>query len=207
MPDQTCSLPPRDQRTLLEVAIAAIEHRLRSGSGLKIVPGRYSTELQFPRATFVTLRRDGELRGCRGSLRPVESLIVNVARNAHASAFYDERFEPISPGELEALHIHISILAPAETIPFESEQDLLDRIRPGVDGLILRAEEHQGVFLPSVWERLADVEVFWIHLKRKAGLPDDFWSPSLRVERFVTESIEGHVANVRRDADPGSLPD
>ncbi|MFG0333023.1 MAG: AmmeMemoRadiSam system protein A [Maioricimonas sp. JB049] len=200
------SLTKHDQRLLLEVAVSVIEYKLRRGCEPTVHAGIYPDALRASRATFVTLRRDNELRGCRGTLRPIEPLVVSVARNAHASAFYDERFSPISADEVDALDVHISILSPPEPIPFLDEASLLARVRPGVDGLILSADGHQSVFLPSVWDRLPDVERFWRHLKRKAQLPDDYWSPSVRVERFDTVSIAGHAGAIRRMPDPSELP-
>ncbi|QDU39785.1 hypothetical protein Mal4_41320 [Maioricimonas rarisocia] len=200
------SLPKRDQHSLLEVAVTAIEHKLRHGCGLAVHEKSYPELLRTPRATFVTLRRDDELRGCRGTLRPIEPLVVSVARNAHASAFYDERFSPVAIDELDELHVHVSVLSPPEPILFLDEVNLLAQVRPGVDGLILSAEGHQGVFLPSVWDRLPEVELFWRHLKHKAQLPEDYWSASVRVERFSTESIEGDSGEIRRTLDPSELP-
>jgi hypothetical protein len=87
------------------------------------------------------------------------------------------------------LHIHISVLSPPQPLAFESEQDLLAQLRPGVDGLILEERYARGTFLPSVWEQLPEPLDFLRHLKRKAGLPVDYWSTQLRVSRYTTESF------------------
>jgi AmmeMemoRadiSam system protein A len=89
--------------------------------------------------------------------------------------------------EFPTLEVHISVLSPPEPLPFASQDELLAQLRPGVDGLILHYRHHRGTFLPSVWEHLADPRLFLTQLKQKAGLPPDFWSPEVRVERYTTE--------------------
>ncbi|MEJ2427194.1 MAG: AmmeMemoRadiSam system protein A, partial [Candidatus Thiodiazotropha sp.] len=91
--------------------------------------------------------------------------------------------------ELHHLELHISILTPSEPMLFESEEDLLRQIRPGIDGLILQEGRHRGTFLPSVWESLPDARDFLTHLKQKAGLPSHYWSDNLEVYRYETESF------------------
>ena len=145
--------------------------------------------LQQIRATFVTLEIDGELRGCIGTLEAHQALVNDVAYNAHAAAFSDPRFFPLSEKEYPRLDIHISILTPAEPMRFSSENDLIAQLRPGVDGLILQDGNHRGTFLPSVWEQLPEAKQFFTHLKRKAGLPMDYWTDSLQVYRYTTESF------------------
>ena len=123
------------------------------------------------------------------SQKTVLSLLLakDVAENAVAAAFHDPRFEPLSIEEAEKLEIHISVLSPPEELNFSSEADLLEQIRPGVDGLILQAGGRRGTFLPSVWEELPEKEMFLMYLKMKAGLPTDYWSDSLRVFRYTAE--------------------
>ncbi len=116
-------------------------------------------------------------------------LVEDVAHNAYAAAFSDPRFPPLARHELEGLDVHLSVLSPMEPLTFRSEADLLGQIRPGVDGLLLEEGRHVGTFLPSVWESLPDAETFWRALKRKAGLPADYWSPSLRVSRYTAASV------------------
>lgn len=176
------------RRLLKDVARAAIEHGLRHGRPPNPDPADYPPALREPRASFVTLKRGGRLRGCIGSLEAVRPLVVDVAHNAFAAAFQDPRFPPLEAEELNDLDISISVLSPAQPIHFESEADLLARLRPGVDGLILSDGGHRGTFLPSVWEQLPEPAAFLAQLKLKAGLPPDYWSPTLRVERYTTES-------------------
>lgn len=140
-------------------------------------------------ATFVTLRIAGELRGCMGSLEAIEPLVENVSRNAIAAAFRDPRFSPLSSGEFDLLDIHLSILSRPEPIDFANEAELLSRVRPGIDGLILIEGRRRGTFLPAVWEHLPEPREFVSGLKRKAGLAGDHWSDTLRVLRYTALSL------------------
>lgn len=141
------------------------------------------------RATFVTLEIGGQLRGCIGMLEAHRPLANDVAENAFSAAFRDPRFPPLSDVEFDDLEISISVLSPPEEMSFSSEKDLLDQIRPGIDGLILEEGFRKGTFLPSVWEQLSEKEAFLEHLKQKAGLPPGYWSDTLRVFRYTAEYI------------------
>lgn len=144
-------------------------------------------EFKEERATFVTLTINGALRGCIGMLEACRPLIEDVAENAKSAAFHDPRFPPLSRKEFEKIDIHISVLSPPEEITFSSEADLLECMRPGIDGLILQEGGRRGTFLPCVWEELPGKEEFLMHLKMKAGLPAGYWSDSLRVFRYTAE--------------------
>lgn len=108
---------------------------------------------------------------------------------ARAAGIEDPRFPPVGIAEVDQLAISISVLSPAAPLAFQSEQDLVAKLRPGVDGLILRDRGHSGTFLPSVWDKLPGPYEFWQQLKRKAGLPISHWSDTLTVERYTTESF------------------
>ena len=182
------------RQTLLAVARDSIRHGLHTGQPLRPRPHDFDPELAAPGAAFVTLERGGELRGCIGSLEAHRPLLTDVSENAFAAGFRDPRFPPLSPTEFEDLDIHISVLSPPEPVKFDSEADLLARIRPGIDGLIIEDAGRRGTFLPSVWASLPEPALFWRHLKQKAGLPPDHWSPTLRVYRYTTESFgEGDI--------------
>jgi AmmeMemoRadiSam system protein A len=138
----------------------------------------------------VTIKVADELRGCIGSIEPRRILVIDVVKNAHAAAFSDPRFPALTKEEFEHLHAHISVLGPCEAIAFTSEEDLLRRLRPGIDGVILEEGASRATYLPSVWETLPDPYEFLTQLKLKAGLPKDYWSAaringSLRQERFL----------------------
>lgn len=142
-------------------------------------------------ATFVTLKRAGQLRGCIGSLRPVRPLGVDVRANAIAAAFGDPRFPPLAVFEFEDVVVEVSLLTADERIDVVDEDDLLARLRPGLDGVILEYGRRRATFLPQVWDALPDTREFLAALKRKAGFPEDFWSPQMNVSRYgVTKWAE-----------------
>lgn len=187
-PGVTYSATERD--ALLAVARASVAHGVDGGSELRVDASRYPPALRELRATFVTLLAGGALRGCIGVLEAVRPLINDVAHNAHAAAFSDPRFAAITADELDALHIHISVLSPAKSFPVSSQADLQRQLRPGIDGLILEEGQHRATFLPSVWDSLPDARTFVEHLKLKAGLDADYWSDQLQFRRYSTISIE-----------------
>lgn len=175
------------QQRLLEIARNAILRALENPKRKLSDHGILADDLMEKRATFVTLTIGGRLRGCIGMLEACRPLAVDVAENACAAAFEDPRFPPLTKDEFKKLEIHISILSPPEEIQFSSEADLMRQIRPGVDGLILQEGFRRGTFLPSVWAELPGKELFWAHLKLKAGLPADYWSDTLRVSRYTAD--------------------
>ena len=174
---------------LLIVAKTSIWHGLNHGKPLLPALENYDPELREYRASFVTLHKQGQLRGCIGSLKALRPLVEDICENAYAAAFNDPRFPALQQAELEELEISISVLTPASEMSFESEQDLLEQIRPGVDGLIMQEGNRRGTFLPSVWEQLPDPVEFLQHLKLKTGLSMDYWSDTIRVSCYQTESF------------------
>lgn len=180
----------KENRLLLrELAYQSIRHGLETGQALEIDIAQYPAELQAEKATFVTLHRNKELRGCIGILKPVRPLAEDVAYNAWAAAFSDSRFMPLSADEIDDLDIHISILGTPGEMDFTSEDDLVKQIRPGIDGLIMEEGFNKGTFLPSVWESLIDSREFLRHLKLKAGLPANYWSDNIKVMRYTVEEF------------------
>lgn len=177
-----------EQQILLKIADSAIKAGLQLKK-LQVVPAEYSIKLQEIAACFVTLQQQRQLRGCMGSLRGYRPLVLDVANNAFAAAFNDPRFPRLTAIDYQQVQLHISILSQPQRMHFSSEQDLLQQLRPGVDGLILTAGQHIGTFLPTVWTQLPTAELFLMQLKIKAGLPPDYWSNDLVIERYTTESI------------------
>lgn len=182
-------LAPAERAALIAVARRAIEHGLTSGRPLTVSPSEYHPDLKTVRASFVTLHRSGELRGCIGHLEAVQPLVVDVAENAYAAAFRDPRFRPLTATEWPGVDVHLSLLTAPEPIQFGDEADLIRQIRPGEDGLILKDGPNRGTFLPSVWESLPDPVDFLVHLKHKAGLAANHWSDRIEVYRYRTESF------------------
>jgi len=140
-------------------------------------------------ATFVTLRRTGDLRGCIGTVNAWRPLEDDVRANAVAAAFHDPRFEPLSRSEFADTSIEVSLLGPREAIVAADEDAVVARLRPGVDGVVLECGRRRATFLPQVWEQLPDSRTFLSALKQKAGLAADFWSPEIRVSRYEVEKF------------------
>jgi AmmeMemoRadiSam system protein B/AmmeMemoRadiSam system protein A len=186
-------LTGEQKQALKELALASIKHGLETGKAVSVnefsAEHELSCELpEYDGAAFVTLEKNGELRGCIGSLAAYRPLDHDIAENAFAAAFRDPRFTPLSPEELDEIDISISVLTEPELMVFKSEEDLVAQIRPGVDGLILTEGQNRGTFLPSVWEHYPESAAFLNHLKMKAGLPSTYWSGTLKVERYQTIS-------------------
>ena len=145
--------------------------------------------LREPRASFVTLTAAGRLRGCCGHLEPTGPLGLDVWRSAHASAYRDTRFPPVRREEVGGLGIEVSVLGRPEPIAAASEQELVDMLEPGLDGVIVTLGTARATFLPKVWSSIPEPAVFLRELRRKAGLPVDFWSEELRWMRYRVEAF------------------
>ncbi len=179
-----------ERQQLFSVVQEAILHGLNLSSRIELDHKQYAPSLLTPCATFVTLKMEGLLRGCIGSLYASEPLIDNLAHNAYNAAFEDPRFLPVNHDEYPLLDIDISLLSPPEAIEFESEQDLLEQLRPGIDGLILRDGDNSATFLPTVWGQISDTNRFVHELKLKADLAEDYWSDTLQAERYTVEQYK-----------------
>lgn len=141
-------------------------------------------------ACFVTLEKNGELRGCIGSIIAHSPLIDDLVKNAQNSAFSDPRFPPLKEEEFDELSIDVSLLSAPEKMNFEDEADLLQQIRPFVDGIIIKDGNYQAVYLPSVWEQLPDKVIFLDSLKIKAGMTPKHFSKTFEAYRFTTAYIK-----------------
>ena len=141
-------------------------------------------------ASFVTLTRHGELRGCIGSLEAHQSLALDVREHAYQAAFEDYRFPPLTRSELPDLSIEISRLtAPAE-LTYDAPGDLARELTPGVDGVILQDGYRRATFLPQVWDQLPQAETFLAHLCAKMGSPADVWKHKmLKVKTYRVEEF------------------
>jgi hypothetical protein len=168
-------------RILLRIARQSLSEALGFGEGRE---GWDDPWLREPGATFVTLRRWGNLRGCVGSIQAYRSLLDDVWLNARASAFHDTRFPSVEPEELREISMEVSLLSAPEPLPCTCEAEAIQILLPGVDGVIFECEENRSTFLPQVWEQLPDPIEFLDHLRRKAGLPRGFWAPEVRISRY-----------------------
>ncbi len=171
---------PDPGATLLPIARAAISTAL----GRAHLAAEDAVWLQEPGASFVTLTQRGQLRGCIGTLEARRPLLADVKTNAVAAALRDPRFLPLTVTELEYTQIEVSLLSPMQAMRFDSEAHALAQLQPGIDGVLLEFEHYRSTFLPQVWEQLPTAPEFLSHLKRKAGLPADFWAKGVRLQRY-----------------------
>ena len=167
-------------RVLLALARASIASAL----GETCFADQSAPWLRDKAACFVTLKQSGELRGCVGDVEARRSLLEAVTAAAHAAAFEDPRFPPLTASELTNIQIEVSVLSPLEQMAALSEAEVWKHVRPHVDGLLLKSGRHRGIFLPQVWSSAPNAQDFLGLLKRKAGLPADFWSDEIRLYRF-----------------------
>jgi AmmeMemoRadiSam system protein A len=150
---------------------------------------------QAERGAFVTLTKGGELRGCIGHLTAVASLGESVRQNAVSAGFHDPRFPDLTAAELPEVAIEISILTQPQPLDYTDADDLVRRLRPGVDGVILSSERGaSATFLPQVWHQLPDAERFLSNLCVKAGLPIKSWKVGdLKVSTYQVQRFEEHT--------------
>jgi len=178
-----------ERKQLLDLIRYSIEYGLEKNALPRVDPADYPPKFSEKRATFVTLRKDGRLRGCMGTLEAERGLMEDVIQNAQAAAFRDPRFPRLTRSELERIDIHLSVLTPYEILSVDDEADLLRKLRPEIDGIILEEGAKRATFLPSVWESLPGPAEFIRKLKAKAGLPETHWSDRIRIYRYTAESI------------------
>ena len=141
--------------------------------------------LHEPGACFVTLKMNGDLRGCIGSLKAQRVLLADLKSNALAAAFHDPRFGPLTGEEFDNTRIEVSLLSAIEQMCFTSEQDALNQLRPTIDGIIFEYQNKRSTFLPQMWENLPTPQLFMELLKRKAGLSPSFWADGVRLSRYT----------------------
>lgn len=172
-------------RVLLPIARAAIGRALK----LPHSADESADWLHKPGATFVTLTQHGELRGCIGTLQAHRTLLDDVKSNAVAAALRDPRFLPLAREEFDITGIEISLLSPTQVMSFRDEIDALTQLRPHVDGVVFEFQSWRSTFLPQVWEQLPHPRQFMAQLKRKAGLPQEFWHEEIRLSRYSVTKL------------------
>lgn len=187
-------IPAEHHHETLALAVTSVVVRLRTGSAWSPAEASLPEPLRRPGATFVTLRRDGALLGCIGTLAPRDPLGVDVARNAAAAAFDDPRLPAVVEADLSAMHVHVSVLGPLEPLAVRGWDELLAAVRPGVDGLLVEASWQRATLLPSVWSDRAEPVAFVSALWLKAGLRPGAWPPGLRLHRYLAGEVSGPAA-------------
>jgi AmmeMemoRadiSam system protein B/AmmeMemoRadiSam system protein A len=199
-----------DERAAVEAHASTLLDLVRAGIAIGFDtgrPGQVNADatlpplLSSPGAAFVTLRRNGQLRGCIGSFVATRPLVADVVHHAFNAAFKDWRFPPLNLLELAGLDLSVSVLTAPVPMQFANEGDLLAQLRPRIDGLIIVDAGHRALFLPSVWEEVRDPRHFLVALKRKAGLRDDHFSPGFTAHRFRSIEVKGSM--VEKAATPG----
>jgi uncharacterized protein len=177
----TPSYPADAGRVLLPLARSAIAAQL----GVQGGTADGAEWLKAHGACFITVRRDDKLRGCIGTLRAHRALADDVKANAVAAAFRDPRFAPLNADELTSISLEISLLSALEPMTFAAESDALAQLRAGTDGIVFEYGHHTSTFLPQVWDDIREPAEFLAHLKYKAGLPPDFWDPTVKLSRYT----------------------
>jgi AmmeMemoRadiSam system protein A len=180
-------------KILLKTARKTIADRL----GLEGEPEKksdgsgYPPELEKPRGTFVTLKINNQLRGCIGNLTAEKPVLQGVKDNAINAAFHDPRFSPLSKEEFDKIQIEVSLLTQPEPLEYKNGADLLDKLRPHIDGVIIQKGPCSATFLPQVWEQLPDKQAFLQQLCMKAGLGANEWQKGdLRVLTYQVQYFE-----------------
>jgi AmmeMemoRadiSam system protein A len=155
------------------------------------VPADLPAYLLENKGCFVTLTKIGQLRGCIGNILPEKPLAAAVISNARLAALNDSRFSPVTPQELNKIEVEVSVLTVPEPLRFTSPDDLLQRLRPRVDGVVLQIGTRRSTFLPQVWEQLPDANDFLNHLSEKAGLTPLAWrEPGAQVAIYHVEAFK-----------------
>ncbi len=168
-------LSPEEQKILLRLAREAMTLRVKGETLARLELSAVPPRLREHSASFVTLTKRGELRGCIGALEAFQPLALDVREHAIAAALEDPRFPPVEERELEGIQIEVSRLTRPLPLEYKDADDLLSKLRPQVDGVILHYEFHRATFLPQVWEKIPNPAEFLSHLCQKMGLSENAW--------------------------------
>jgi AmmeMemoRadiSam system protein A len=185
------NLTPDEQKTLLSMAREAIKHRVQGKKPPSIEITALTPNLREQGASFVTLTIQGQLRGCIGALEAYQPLVEDVREHAVAAALEDPRFPPLRKDELSRTQIEISRLTRAIPLDYKDADDLLSKLRPHVDGVIIKDGLRRATFLPQVWEKLPDPSDFMDNLCYKMGAGDRHWR-NKHLNVFVYQVEEFH---------------
>jgi len=164
-----------EQEILLKIAREALEKAVQGIPLPEVKLNKLPPSLQANGASFVTLTINDRLRGCIGTLEAYQPLAEDVQEHAVAAALQDFRFPNVEPSELPLIEIEVSVLTPREPLIYDGPDDLIQKIRPGMDGVVLEDGFRKATFLPQVWEKLTSPESFLSQLCMKMGAPDDLW--------------------------------
>lgn len=190
------SIPLTDgeKRTLLRLAREAIEYAVRGKKLQPLDPGSLTPPLLEKGASFVTLTIRGDLRGCIGALEAYQPLADDVREHAVSAAMDDPRFPPVSESELSGIHIEVSRLTAPQELEYSTGEDLMRKLRPHIDGVILKHGFHKATFLPQVWEKIPDPAEFLDQLCYKMGERSNLWR-NTRLQVYTYQVEEFHELN------------
>ena len=177
-PAADSELSSNERRALLKTARMVLESYTKEGKVPAVAPQDFPWAARVERGCFVTLHKDGDLRGCIGTIMPQSSLLRCVVENTVQAAAHDPRFAAVTPEELAHIEIEISMLTLPRIFAHKSAEGLLAYLQPGRHGVILRQGLRQATFLPQVWEQLPSKEQFLGHLCRKGGMAEECWKSS-----------------------------
>jgi len=188
MPDQ---LTDGEKQTLLRLAREAMEHAVQGKKLPPVDDASITPHLREQGASFVTLTIDGDLRGCIGALEAYQPLVDDVREHAIAAALEDPRFLPVDQTELGRIRLEVSRLTAPHPLEYSNSADLISKLRPHVDGVILKSEFRRATFLPQVWEKIPDPQEFLDHLCAKMGAKPSLWR-NTKLQVYVYQVEEFH---------------
>jgi AmmeMemoRadiSam system protein A len=184
------SLNKADQQTLINLAFRSIKQGLSGPPTPPPASTINSQTLYRKQGSFVTLYLKDQLHGCVGHTEPIKPLYQDVYQNAYAAAFKDPRFNPITSADYPSLSIEISILSPLHPITAHQPQQILQALRPNIHGVVIQNSINKSTFLPQVWQKIPQKEVFLAELCHKASLPSEAWKdPDTKLYTYTIQSI------------------
>jgi len=187
----TDQLTDGEKQTLLRLAREALECGVRGKKLPPVDEASLTPHLREQGVSFVTLTIDGNLRGCIGALEAYQPLVDDVREHAVAAALEDPRFPPVSESELSRIKLEVSCLTAPQSLEYSSSEDLIAKLRPHVDGVILKSDHRRATFLPQVWEKIPDPEDFLDQLCSKMGARPNLWR-NTKLQVFVYQVEEFH---------------
>jgi AmmeMemoRadiSam system protein A len=187
----TEQLTAGEKHTLLRIGREAMELGVRGKMLHPLDDGSITSRLWEYGASFVTLTIESELRGCIGALEAYQPLVEDVREHAVAAALKDPRFQPVNEGELNRIKLEVSRLTAPSPLEYSSNEDLITKLRPHVDGVILKDDHRRATFLPQVWEKIPNAADFLDHLCAKMGAKPNLWR-NKKIQVFVYQVEEFH---------------
>lgn len=183
-----------EKQTLLRLAREVVEHAVKGKALPPLDINSLTPLLRANGASFVTLTIQDDLRGCIGALEAYQPLAEDVREHAVAAALQDPRFPPVRENELNRIKLEVSRLTAPQLLEYSSSEDLLKKLRPHIDGVILKNTVRRATFLPQVWEKIPDPAEFLGHLCQKMGVRANYWRKT-KLQVYVYQVEEFHEMN------------